>query len=119
MTYVQGFVAAVPEANREAYRQRSEAMAAILRANGALQMVECWQADVPEGKLTSFPMAVQRKEGEAIVFSWLVWPSKETAEAAMKAMMGDEKVRREFDGMDKIFDGRRMIYGGFDVMVEV
>ena len=118
MNYVQGFVAAVPEANREAYRQRSEAMAAILRANGALQMVECWQADVPEGKLTSFPMAVQRKEGEAIVFSWLVWPSKETAEAAMKAVMGDEKVRREFEGMDKIFDGKRMIYGGFDVLVE-
>ena len=118
MNYVQGFVAAVPEANREAYRERSEAIAAILRENGALQMVECWQADVPEGELTSFPLAVQRKEGEAIVFSWLVWPSKGVAETFMEKVMADEKLRREFEGMDKIFDGKRLIYGGFDVLVE-
>ena len=119
MNYVQGFVAAVPEANKEAYRRRSEAMGAILRENGALQMVECWQADVPEGRLTSFPLAVRRRQGEAIVFSWLVWPSREAAEAAMKAVMGDERVRREFEGMDRIFDGKRMIYGGFVTLTEI
>ena len=117
MTYVQGMVAAVPEANREEYRRNAEVMGAVFRENGALGMTECWEVDVPEGKVTSFPMAVRRKEGEAIVFSWIRWPSKEVADAGMKEALA--RLRGEFEGMNRIYDGKRMIFGGFEVLVEV
>ena len=71
MTYVDGFVAAVPTANREIYRKHAEAAAVVFKEHGALRVVECWSDDVPEGKLTSFPMAVKRKEDETVVFSWI------------------------------------------------
>jgi uncharacterized protein YbaA (DUF1428 family) len=70
MTYVDGFVAAVPTANRETYKQHAEAAAVVFKEHGALKVVECWEDDVPEGKFTSFPMAVKRKDDEAVVFSW-------------------------------------------------
>jgi hypothetical protein len=68
MTYVDGFVAAVPTANRDAYKKHAEAAAVVFKEYGALKLVECWGDDVPEGKLTSFPMAVQRKDDETVVF---------------------------------------------------
>jgi len=71
MSYVDGFVAAVPTANREAYRRHAEIAAQGFKAHGALSVVECWGDDVPEGKLTSFPLAVQRKEDETVVFSFM------------------------------------------------
>lgn len=77
MTYVDGFVAAVPAANRNAYRKHAEAAAAVFKEYGALTVVECWGDDVPEGKLTSFTMAVQRKDDETVVFSWITWPSRQ------------------------------------------
>jgi hypothetical protein len=76
MDYVDGFVAAVPTANREIYRQHAEKAAAVFKEHGALSVVECWGDDVPEGKLTSFPMAVQRQADETVVFSWITGPSK-------------------------------------------
>ena len=76
MSYVDGFVAAVPAANRELYKKSAQAAAVVFKEHGALQVVECWGDDVPEGKLTSFPMAVKRKEDEAVVFSWITWPSR-------------------------------------------
>ena len=72
MTYVDGFVAAVPTANREIYKDHAETAAAIFKEHGALKLVECWEDDVPEGKLTSFPMAVKREANEAVVFSWIL-----------------------------------------------
>src|SRR5262245_31327172 len=83
MTYIDGFVAAVPTANREKFKKHADEAAAIFKEYGALSVVECWGDDVPEGKITSFPMAVQRKDDEIVVFSWIVWPSKEARKAAL------------------------------------
>ena len=84
MSYVDGFVVAVPTANREAYRKHAEEALAIFKEHGALRCVECWGDDVPDGKVTSFPMAVKRKADETVVFSWIEWPSKEARDAGME-----------------------------------
>jgi len=79
MAYVDGFVAAVPTTNREIYKKHAEAAAVVFKEHGALKFVECWGDDVPEGKFTSFPMAVKRKDHETVVLSWIVWPSRQRA----------------------------------------
>jgi len=81
MNYIDGFVAAVPTANREKYRKHAEAAAAVFKEHGALKVVECWGDDVPEGKVTSFALAVECKEDETVVFSWIIWPSREARNA--------------------------------------
>jgi uncharacterized protein YbaA (DUF1428 family) len=116
MTYVDGFVVAVPRENREAYIKFAEKAVPVFKEHGALKMVECWESDVPEGKVTSFPMAVMRKENEAVVFSWIVWPSREVRDTGMKAVMADPRLECNPDNMP--FDGKRMIYGGFEVIVD-
>src|SRR5262249_41144616 len=83
MTYVDGFVAAVPITHREIYKKHAEATAVVFKEHGALKFVECWGDDVPEGKLTSFPMAVKRKDDETVVFSWIIWPSRNVRDEAM------------------------------------
>ena len=115
MHYVDGFVIAVPEAKKEAYRELAETAATVFKDHGALNVVECWGDDVPEGKLTSFPMAVQRQPDEAVVFSWITWPSREARDAGMAASMKDPRMDHEPDKMP--FDGKRMIFGGFTVLV--
>lgn len=117
MTYIDGFVAAVPTANREAYKKHAESTAAIFKEHGALKVVECWGDDVPEGKLTSFTMAVQRKDDESVVFSWITWPSREKRDEAWKAIMADPRMQPGARPMP--FDGKRLIYGGFEAIVEV
>jgi uncharacterized protein YbaA (DUF1428 family) len=116
MTYVDGFVVPVPRDKREVYIEFAKKAAPIFKEHGALNMVECWEDDVPEGKLTSFPMAVMRKENEAVVFSWIVWPSREVRDTGMKAFMEDPRMASAHDSMP--FDGKRMIFGGFEVIVE-
>ena len=116
MSYVDGFVAAVPTANRAKYRQHAEAAAAVCREHGALKVVECWGDDVPEGKLTSFPLAVQRKDDETVVFSWIIWPSRTVRDEGMKKVMADPRMQPETNPMP--FDGKRLIYGGFEVILE-
>jgi uncharacterized protein YbaA (DUF1428 family) len=116
MNYVDGFVAAVPAANRETYRQYAEKSVSLFKEHGALKVVECWGDDVPEGKLTSFPLAVQRKPDEAVIFSWIVWPSKTVRDDAWKKLMDDPRMSPESNPMP--FDGKRMIYGGFQMIVE-
>ncbi len=116
MDYVDGFVAAVPSARREAYRQHAEAAAAVFREHGALRVVECWGDDVPEGRLTSFPMAVKREADETVVFSWIVWPSRAARDAGMKKVMADPRVQPDVNPMP--FDGKRLIYGGFEIIVD-
>jgi uncharacterized protein YbaA (DUF1428 family) len=116
MNYVDGFVAAVPVANREAYVKHSRLAAAVFKEHGALKLVECWGDDVPDGELTSFPMAVKRKGDEVVVFAWIIWPSRETRDAGMKAVMADPRLQPDTNPMP--FDGRRMIYGGFQVIVD-
>ena len=87
MTYVDGFVAAVPTANREAYKRHVEQAADVFRKHGALKVVECWGDDVPDGKLTSFPMAVKKQDDETVVFSWILWPSRQARDEGMRKVM--------------------------------
>jgi uncharacterized protein YbaA (DUF1428 family) len=117
MNYVDGFVAAVPTANRETYRKHAEVAAALFKEHGALQVVECWGDDVPEGKLTSFPLAVKRADDETVVFSWVVWPSRALRDSGMAAVMADPRAQPAMNPMP--FDGKRLIYGGFEVIVDL
>jgi uncharacterized protein YbaA (DUF1428 family) len=116
MNYVDGFVAAVPTANRDKFLRHAQEGALVFKEHGALQVVECWGNDVPEGKLTSFPLAVQRKEDETVIFSWITWPSKAVRDEGMKKVMADPRMRPEANPMP--FDGKRLIYGGFEMIVK-
>ena len=115
MNYIDGFVAAVPTAKREAYLEFARATAVIFKECGALESVDCWGDDVPEGKLTSFPLAVQRKPDETVVLGWLVWPSKAVRDAGFKKAMEDPRMK----DMNPPFDGKRMIFGGFEAIHQV
>jgi uncharacterized protein YbaA (DUF1428 family) len=114
MPYVDGFVSPVPLANKEAYRQHAMACAVVFKEFGALSVMECWGDDVPEGKLTSFPMAVKREADETVVFSWVTWPSRAVRDEGWKKLMADPRMRP--DVLTMPFDGKRIIYGGFDVI---
>ena len=116
MPYTDGFVCAVPTANKEQYIVHAKLAAVVFKEHGALQVFECWGSDVPEGKVTSFTMAVQRKEDETTVFSWITWPSKVVRDLAWEKVMQDPRLAPENNPMP--FDGKRLIYGGFDVIVE-
>ncbi|KNZ33752.1 MAG: RNA signal recognition particle 4.5S RNA [Methylibium sp. NZG] len=114
MTYVDGFVTPVPNANREAFAQHARGLAALFREHGALSVVDCWGDDVPEGTLTSFTMAVQRRADESVVFSWVTWPSREARDAGWEKLMADPRMHSGNNPMP--FDGKRMIYGGFEML---
>ena len=116
MTYVDGFLAAVPTANRKKFIEHARVAADVIKECGALSIVECWGDDVPEGKVTSFPMAVKRKDDETVVFAWIVWPSKDVRDAGMKKMMEDPRMQSADNPLP--FDGQRMIFGGFEVVLE-
>ena len=117
MFYVDGYLIPVPTAKREVYRQLAESMAALFKEHGALTVVECWGDDVPEGKLTSFSMAVKRADDETVVFSWITWPSRGARDAGMKKVMADPRMQPGSAPMP--FDGKRMIFGGFQAIVSV
>lgn len=117
MAYIDGFVCAVPTASREAYRQHAAGAAKIFRAHGALRVVECWGDDVPDGERTSFPKAVEKRDDETVVFSWVVWPSREARNEAMPKVMADGRMQEKTNPMP--FDGKRLIFGGFEVLVDV
>ena len=116
MNYVDGFVCAVPTANRDAYQTHAAKAAPLFKEFGALSVVESWGDDVPEGKVTSFPLAVLRKDDETVVFSWITWPSKQVRDEAWKKVMADPRMSPENNPMP--FDGKRLIYGGFQTIVE-
>lgn len=114
MTYVSGFLLAAPTANREAYRKQAEEAWPMFKGYGALNMVEGWGDQVPDGKINSINSAVMRKEDETSLFSWVVWPDKKTSDDAERQMMADME-GKEFPEMP--FDGKRMIIGGFQTIV--
>ncbi|MGM0768394.1 MAG: DUF1428 domain-containing protein [Pseudomonadota bacterium] len=116
MTYVDGFVAAVPTANKDKYIKHASDAAVVFREHGALSLVECWGDDVPDGTVTSFPMAVKCEPGETVVFSWITWPSKEVRNAGMAKVMEDPRLQPDVNPMP--FDGKRLIYGGFQRVVD-
>lgn len=115
MSYIDGLVIPVPEANKEAYREIAAKMAPIFLEHGALRLVEAWGRDIPDGKVTDFKRAVAAEPGEAVVFSWIVWPSKAVRDAAHAKFMDDPRVK-ECGPMP--FDGKRMIIGGFDILLD-
>jgi uncharacterized protein YbaA (DUF1428 family) len=116
MAYVQGFVVAVPAANKEAYRKHAADAAPLFKEFGATRLVEAWGDDVPNGKVTDFKGAVKAKQDEVVVFSWLEFPTKEACDAANAKMMNDPRMREM--GATMPFDGQRMIYGGFNTIVD-
>lgn len=108
---------AVKTGEKDAYRGFAERMVPVFKKHGALSLVECWGDDVPGGDVTSFPMAVKCAEDETVVFSWIIWPDKAAREAGNKGAMAE----METAGItmeDVPFDGKRMIFGGFEVLVE-
>jgi uncharacterized protein YbaA (DUF1428 family) len=116
MSYVDGFVIPVPEGQKEAYRKMAADAAVIFREYGATHVVEAWGNDVPEGKVTDFYGAVKTEPGENVVFSWITWPSKEIRDAGQKKVMEDPRMKVPEGTMP--FDPQRMIWGGFEVLVE-
>ena len=116
MHYVDGFVAAVPTKNKEKYIEHAKMSAAVFKENGALKIVETWEDDVPEGEITSFPLSVKRETNESIVFSWVTWPSKEVRDLGWKAMMDDPRMHPDNNPMP--FDGKRLMYGGFNTLLD-
>jgi len=115
MTYVDGFVVAVPTANKETYRKYAKEAATVFKDHGALSLVECWGDDVPEGKINSMHTAVLRKPDETVVFSWITWPDKATRAAGMQKVFADPRMAAPMQAMP--FDGTRMIFGGFEMIV--
>lgn len=117
MTYVDGYVIAVPTKSKEQYKKLAQESAEVFKDHGALAVVENWADDVPEGKTTSFPMAVKCEEGEVVVFSWITWPSREARDSGNKAAMEDPRLKG-WDINAMPFDGKRMIFGGFETFVD-
>ena len=116
MAYYEGFIVPVPKANREEYRKHAAEAAPIFRELGVTRHVEAWGNDVPEGKVTDFRMAVNAKDDEDVVFAWFEYPDKATRDSANEKMMNDPRMKAMGENMP--FDGKRMIYGGFEGVVE-
>ena len=116
MTYFEGFIVPVPEANREQYRKHAAEAAPIFKEIGVKPHFEAWDSDVHEGKVTDFRMAVNAKPDEKVVFSWFEYPDKAARDAANEKMMSDPRMKDMGENMR--FDGKRMIMGGFDAIVE-
>lgn len=110
MTYIEGLVIPVPADRKADYLKSAREAAPLFRAEGALEIVECWADDVPHGEATDFYRAVGASEGETVVFSWVVWPSREVRDAGNAKLMGHPLLQ---PGPHVPFDMKRMIYGGF------
>ena len=117
MNYVDGFVLAVPKKNLPAYRRMAQKAGKVWRELGALEYRECVADDVKVGKLTSFPQSVKLKPGETVVFSWIVYKSRADRDRINAKIMKDPRIADMMDPKSMPFDGKRMIYGGFKVLV--
>ena len=125
MSYIDGFVIAVPTANKQKFIDHAKLGDGVFMDLGATRILECWGDDVADGKLTDFRKAVQAKDDETIVFSWIEWPDKATRDAAHSKMVewmqhpekADLRMHPEKNPMP--FDGKRLIFGGFTPLVEL
>ncbi len=117
MSYVDGFVIAVPKDNLDAYKKMAGEAGVVWKEHGALDYVECIADDVPYGELTSFPRAVQAKDDEIVVFSWVTYNSRQHRDDVMKKVMDDPRMKPNWETMP--FDAKRMIYGGFEPFLEM
>lgn len=116
MAYVDGYVLPVPTKDRALYSAMAADIAIVFKDHGALKVVECWGDDVPDGKVTSFPMAVKCEAHETVVLSWIVWPDRATRDKGTKAAMEDQRMQAM---RDVPVDGKRMIFGGFEPIVDL
>lgn len=116
MTYVEGFLTPVPNANKDAYKKHAEGAIDLFLGLGATRFVEAWGDDVPDGKVTDYRRAAHAKDGETVVFSWIEWPSKAARDTGVKATMEDPRMKVAPETMP--FDGARMIFGGFEPIVD-
>lgn len=117
MTYIDGFLAAVPADRKDEFVAHARNSAKLIREYGALRVVDCWSDDVPHGKQTDYYMAVKAKEGEIVAFGWVEWVSKEARDAAWAAMMKDPRMMGP-EAVSPPYDGARMVYGGFSMVQE-
>lgn len=113
--YIDGFLVPVPEGKKQAYHDMAAKVWPMFKEFGVLQQVECWGSDLPKGKVTDFFMAVKAEAGENVVFSWMVWPDKESRDKGWAKMMQDDRMKPEGE---MPFDGMRMFWGGFDVLFD-
>ena len=119
MPYVDGYVVPVPKDKVDAYRAMATRAGAIWREHGALQIRECMADDVKPGKLTSFPQSVMLKDDEVVFFSWIVYASRADRDAINAKVMNDPRLADMMDPAQQPFDGKRMFYGGFEVVVDL
>jgi uncharacterized protein YbaA (DUF1428 family) len=119
MAYVDGFVVPVPKKNRDAYLRMARTAGKVWREHGALDYVECMADDVKPGKVTSFPQSVKLKAGEAVWFSWIVYKSRKDRDRIMEKVMKDPRLAKMMNPKSLPFDGKRMFYGGFKVMISL
>jgi uncharacterized protein YbaA (DUF1428 family) len=117
--YVDGFVLPIPKRNMGAYRRIARKAGKVWREHGALDYVECIADDVKPGKHTSFPQSVKLKPGEAVWFSYIVYKSRRHRDSVLKKVMSDPRLAKMMDPKAMPFDGKRMFWGGFKVMVRV
>jgi uncharacterized protein YbaA (DUF1428 family) len=116
MTYFEGFIVPVPEANRDAFRKHANELTPALQDVGVRRQVEAWDSDVPEGKVTDFRKAVDAKPDEKVVFAWFEYPDRQARDAANEKMMSEPRMKEM--GTNVPFDAKRMILGGFEAIVE-
>jgi uncharacterized protein YbaA (DUF1428 family) len=117
--YVDGFIVPVPKHKLDAYRRLSRKAGKVWREHGALEYRECVADDAPKGKVTSFPRSVKAKKNETVVFAWIVFKSRAHRDRVNKRVMADPRMNAMGDLKDMPFDVQRMIYGGFEVVVDV
>jgi len=118
MRYVDGYVLPVPKKNVAAYRRMAQKAGKVWRDHGALEFIECVADDVKPGKHTSFPQSVKLKPGETVVFSWIVFNSRAHRDRVNAKVMKDPRLANMMDPKAMPFDGKRMFWGGFKVLVE-
>lgn len=120
MSYIDGFVIAVPTANKQQFLEHARQFDPMFLEYGATRVIEGWGDDVPDGKVTDFRRAVQATEDETVVFSWVEWPDKATRDAGIAKMMADPRMDPSAPGSPPMpFDGKRMIFGGFENAFEL
>ena len=117
--YVDGFVVPVPKAKIDDYRRMARKAGKLWREYGALEFRECVAEDVKTGKVTSFPQSVKRKRNETVMFSWIVYKSRANRDRVNEKVMKDPRMADMMDSKDMPFDAERMIYGGFEVLVDL